>query len=57
MGKMTKLSFKEYIRELGFLSPTKTKNLLILISVLNFSSANSMRKNTIEDKDKVLELL
>ena len=54
-GENEKLSFADYVKNWGFISLSKTKILLILISGLNFFLLqNLMKRNTIEDKEKVL---
>lgn len=50
------MSFKEYISDLGFLSPSKTKNFLDpYFRFKLFASAKFDQKKYEEDKDKVLE--
>jgi outer membrane protein insertion porin family len=54
-GKNEKPSFGKYIKELGFLYPTKTKALLDPYIRLKFSSSKFDQKKYEEDKIKVIE--
>jgi outer membrane protein insertion porin family len=55
-GMNEKMPFREYIKDLGFLSPSKTKNFLDpYFRFKLFSSAKFDQKKYEEDKDKVLE--
>lgn len=55
-GEKTLLSFSEYLKDLGFLSPSKTKRLLDpYFRFKLFSSAKFDAKKYEEDKNKVLD--
>jgi outer membrane protein insertion porin family len=54
-GKNDRISFGDYIRDLGFLSPTKTKNFLDPYFRFKMSGAKFDVKKYEEDKDKVLD--
>ena len=54
-GKNERLSFGEYIKELGFLYPSKTKALIDPYIRLKFSSSKFDQKKYEEDKIKVIE--
>ena len=55
-GKNEKLSFSEYMKDIGFLSITKTKNLLDpYFRFKLFSGAKFDQKKYDEDKEKVLD--
>jgi outer membrane protein insertion porin family len=50
-----KPTFKEYIHDIGFLSPSKTKTIIDPYVRLKFSSAKFSEKKFIEDKEHVLD--
>lgn len=54
-GENDRPGFGEYVKDLGFLSPTKTKNFLDPYIRLKFSSSKFDEKKYEEDKDKILE--
>jgi len=54
-GENQKMSFGEYIRDLGFLSPTKTKNFLDPYIRFKFSNSKFDEKKFDEDISKVIE--
>jgi outer membrane protein insertion porin family len=54
-GKNQRMSFGEYIRQLGFLSPTKTKMLLDPYIRFKFSNSKFDEKKFNEDLDKVID--
>lgn len=54
-GENKKMSFGEYIRDLGFLSPSKTKALIDPYIRFKFSSSKFDQKKFDEDLDKVIE--
>jgi len=55
-GVNERMSFGEYVRDLGFLSPSKTRNFLDpYFRFKLFSSAKFDRKKFEEDKEKVLD--
>ena len=54
-GKSERLSFGEYIKQLGFLYPSKTKALIDPYIRLKFSSSKFDQKKYEEDKIKVIE--
>ncbi|MFL5811588.1 MAG: outer membrane protein assembly factor [Flavisolibacter sp.] len=54
-GENDKMSFKEYIKDFGFLSPSKTKELLDPYFRFKLSGAKFDRKKYEDDKLKVLE--
>ncbi|MES2430486.1 MAG: POTRA domain-containing protein [Bacteroidota bacterium] len=54
--KNTRLSFNEYLNEMGFLSPSKTKQLIDpYFRFKFFSSAKYVEEKHIEDKEKLLD--
>ncbi|MFL5742838.1 MAG: outer membrane protein assembly factor [Flavisolibacter sp.] len=55
-GSNERMSFKEYMKDMGFLSPSKTKAVLDpYLRIKLFSSAKFDEKKYEEDKNKVLE--
>ena len=54
-GKNERLSFGEYVKQLGFLYPSKTKALIDPYIRLKFSSSKFDQKKYEEDKIKVIE--
>jgi outer membrane protein insertion porin family len=55
MEKNERLSFGEYVKQLGFLYPSKTKALIDPYIRLKFSSSKFDQKKYEEDKIKVIE--
>jgi outer membrane protein insertion porin family len=54
-GKNEKLSFGEYVRDLGFLSPSKTKALIDPYVRIKFSGSKFDQKKFDEDVNKILD--
>jgi outer membrane protein insertion porin family len=54
-GKNEKMSFGEYIRDLGFLSPSKTKALIDPYVRIKFSGSKFDQKKFDEDVNKILD--
>lgn len=54
-GKNERMSFKEYFKELGFLSPSKTKALIDPYIRIKLSSSKFDQKKFDEDINKVIE--
>ncbi len=53
-GETERVSFGEYLKDFGFLSPTKTKNLLSPFFKLKFSGSKYDEKKFGDDLDKVI---